>query len=248
MSPDQARSKERKYLTTFVRRLEKVLEELIDERDDEDGDADETPDAVKASMRELCEQAAANGAALSRVLAAARKQTKNLRVMRPLKALQLVPVVKGFMGKHYNVRYSFILWFRFRFQCGFSFNFWFRFHVSALSLSLSLSPSLPPSLCVCVCGRVCVQWKQAMENYHEAWAFMLFNFYNPFVLIGDIEWGCPAKPAGIKDMPAVEADLKNIEAAIVPEQEGVLLCADAFIFLVKSYIVVFVKKVGEGVT
>ena len=78
-------------------------------------------------------------------------------------------MVKGFMGKHYNVRYSFILWFRFRFQCGFSFNFWFRFHVSALSLSLSLSlSSLPPSLCVCVCGRVCVQWKQAMENYHEA--------------------------------------------------------------------------------
>ena len=32
MSPDQARSKERKYLTTFVRRLEKVLEKLIDER------------------------------------------------------------------------------------------------------------------------------------------------------------------------------------------------------------------------
>jgi hypothetical protein len=68
-----------------------------------------------------------------------------------------------------------------------------------------------------------VQWKQAMENYHEAWAFMLFSFYNPFVPIGDIEWGCPAKPAGIKDMPAVEADLKDIEAAIVPEQEGVLL-------------------------
>ena len=62
-----------------------------------------------------------------------------------------------------------------------------------------------------------------MENYHEAWAFMLFSFYNPFVPIGDIEWGCPAKPAGIKDMPAVEADLVDIEANIVPEQEGVLL-------------------------
>ena len=95
-----AKQRQRMYLATCKADLSSRLEthfkrELKHE--------DFLEDAVK-EMHELVERAGANNAALTRILAQARKQTKNLRVARPLKFLRTVVRVDAFMGKKFDVR------------------------------------------------------------------------------------------------------------------------------------------------
>ena len=80
-----AKQRQRMYLATFKADLSSRLEthfkrELLEHED-------YLEDAVK-EMHELVERAGANNAALTRILAQARKQTKNLRVARPIKFLR----------------------------------------------------------------------------------------------------------------------------------------------------------------